>query len=677
VVQRGIGFRIRKLVATVTFAAMIVVAAVESIFLLNRTLDDRLLGAEATAFALASSAADSVAENNAEKARKALTAVARIPTVLMASIQTIDGNTLASMGQGTYLASDMMTAADGKLDMLFKGQMPVAVDIVKAGEVRGRLTMVSDISAIRTAVLVAIGITLATTILAATLSISASLPLQRRIVGPLTRLTFAIEAIRKSRDYKSSVEDEHQNDETGILVKAFNGLMSDIRFRDQALQRLAYFDPLTGLPNRVSFLKQLEAWQAENAAAASGAVLLLEVHSFRSFVQAFGEITGDAIMMSLAAQIKAAIPDSAIIARHDGHEFAVFLPDASARSRVQDVIKSIHAPLDNPLQIGSLHVHVVLTAGATLLAENQEQKVAADELLRQANLALTSAQSKAAGQLEFYENALADQVEKETALGQALRQALHENAFSLHYQPQLDLRNNTIIGFEALLRWKDAHFGQVSPGVFVPLAEKMGLMPALGDWVLNEGCRQAAQWRAEGKTGFTVSVNVSAAQILASHFVERVRAALQASGLAPHMLCLEITESIFAGAHFGETAVIFETLTKDGVKLALDDFGTGYSSLSYLQRLPFHFLKIDRSFVAGADKNKRKLTLLASIVQMAKGLGIEVVAEGAETEGEFATLRDMGAEKLQGYIVAKPMIAEEAMNFAERQNQRIATQIVA
>jgi EAL domain-containing protein (putative c-di-GMP-specific phosphodiesterase class I) len=212
-----------------------------------------------------------------------------------------------------------------------------------------------------------------------------------------------------------------------------------------------------------------------------------------------------------------------------------------------------------------------------------------------------------------------------------------------------------------LLRWKHPIRGNISPAVFIPLAERIGLVSVIGDWVLTEGCRQAATWRGEGQPARVMSVNVSLAQILSAGFVEKVRGALRKSGLPPHMLCVELTESIFAGSRYADIIIILETLQKDGVKLALDDFGTGYSSLGYLSKLPFHIIKIDRSFVSHADKSTRKSGMLKSIVEMIQSLDMTVVAEGAETEEEMLLLRKLQVNKVQGYVVAKPTSPDVAL----------------
>jgi diguanylate cyclase (GGDEF)-like protein len=668
--HQGIGKRIARLLALATFFAVFSAALVQTVFQTHRDLNTRKLSMQATAYALASAAGDAVANADKPKAMAALTAVSRIPEILMANIALPDGTTLATMGQTAYLANDVVTESDNATSLLFKGLIPVSVDIVKGGVVRGKLVMIGDIRSLRSQIVFTIISTFAAAVLAALLGVAASRPLQRRIVGPLTDLTKTIQDIRISRSYLTRLQDDNTPDEAGILVKAFNGLMSDISFRDNALQKLAYHDPLTGLPNRVSFQRSVDACVDHRIDALDGAVALVNVHCFRAMNDAFGHSIGDAILMTVAATIKSAIRDDVTLARYGGDEFALLLPSLSTAADVEMAMARIQSAFFKPMQIGELELHVSLTAGAVLLAGRTGQSAMSDSVLRHVDLALAEAKKQTIGRVHFFKPEMAEEVQQDTALGQALRQAAKLGAFELHYQAQLDIKNNCISGFEALVRWRHPIRGPISPAVFIPLAERIGLVSLIGDWVLAEGCRQAATWHRQGLPKRVMSINVSPAQILAAGFVEKVRGALRKSGLPPHMLCLELTESMFVGEKYAETVIVLETLATDGVTLALDDFGTGYSSLGYLSKLPFHTIKIDRAFVAGADRSTRRGGMLKSIVDMVHALGMTVVAEGAETAEEVVLLQQLNVEKVQGYAVARPMPKDEALKRANEIDQR-------
>jgi diguanylate cyclase (GGDEF)-like protein len=665
--RTGIGSRIARLVALVTFFAVIIAAMAQSLVQVTRDIENNRTALQVTAFALASAAGDAVVEENQPKAMSALTAVSRIPNILVASIRLQNGKILAQMGQAAYLEQSLMTPDDTALAMLYKGHLPVSVDIVKGGRVHGQLMMLGDISNLRGQLFLTLLSTFAAGLVAAFLGVAASKPLQRRIVGPLTNITTTIQAIRKSRDYSTSLVDDDENyGETGVLTKAFNGLMQDIRFRDQSLQQLAYNDPLTGLSNRVSFQRSVGDWLENKYLHTYGSVVLVNIIGFRTMNDAFSHSIGDALLMTVAATIRSAIQEEVTLARYGGDEFALLMPATVNEVDVEMSFARIQSAFAKPLRIADLELHVNLTAGAVMLSDSSTL----DEALRHADLALAEAKNQISGRVQFFEATMAAAVQSDTAMGQALRQAAQSGSFELRYQPQMDLHTNRISGLEALVRWTHPIQGPISPSIFIPLAERIGLVSVIGDWVLAEGCKQAATWLRQGQPERVMSINISPAQILAAGFVEKVRSALRKSGLPPHLLCLELTESIFVGAQYAETVIILETLAKDGIKLALDDFGTGYSSLGYLSKLPFHTIKIDRSFVSHADKNQRKAGMLKSIVEMVHALGMTVVAEGAETQEELALLRKLDVTKVQGYVIARPMPAANALQLANAIDQQ-------
>ncbi len=659
--HRGIGRRMSRLLALATFFAVLLAALAHTVLQTRRELQNQMLSMQATALALAAATGDAVVEVDRPKALSALTAVSRIPNILMANIVLTDNSTFATMGQTAYLDDDVVTQSDSSIMLLYRGLLPVSVDIIKGGVVRGHLLVVGDIRGLRSQVFSSVLTTFSFALLAALVGVVASRPLQRRIVVPLTDLTRTIQDIRASRNYAAALPDDDRADEVGVMVKSFNGLMRDIRSRDDALQKLAYHDPLTGLGNRVSFQRALDDWMERPAVGASGAVALVNIHGFRAMNDAFSHSIGDALLMTVAATIKAAVAEDVTLARYGGDEFALLLRGVETIEDVEKALARVQAGFVKPLQIGDLELHVTLTAGAVLLAGRAGETDVVDSVLRQVDLALADAKSQVAGKVAFFRPELADVVQEDATVGQALRQAAKDGDFELHYQAQFDLRANRVSGFEALVRWTHPVRGPMSPGVFIPLAERIGLISVIGDWVLLAGCKQAAAWYQQGLPERIMSINVSPAQILAAGFVEKVRAALQTTGLPPHLLCLELTESMFVGSRYAETVFVLETLARDGVKLALDDFGTGYSSLGYLQKLPFHSIKIDRAFVSGADKSTRKRGMLKSIIDMVHVLGMTVVAEGAETNEEVNLLQQLGVEKVQGYALARPLPADIAM----------------
>ena len=292
------------------------------------------------------------------------------------------------------------------------------------------------------------------------------------------------------------------------------------------------------------------------------------------------------------------------------------------------------------------------------------------EIQRYLDLALYDAKKSGTGRVTFFRNELVENLNEEAELVKGLRQALAHDQITAFFQPVINIKSGRVEGFEALARWIDPVKGQIPPYKFIPVAEKSGLISQLGSQILKLSCQQAKRWQLAGKENWTVAVNVSAAQILQSGFIDQVRAILAETQLPPQLLCLELTESLFVGKSMLIVQKMLQEFRDLGIKTALDDFGTGYSSLSYLEHLPFDKLKIDRAFVKDAKEGSKNTELLKGIISLAHGLGMIVVAEGAETESELAVLRKLNADSVQGYIFAKPMPADSATLSAELIDQK-------
>jgi EAL domain-containing protein (putative c-di-GMP-specific phosphodiesterase class I) len=386
---------------------------------------------------------------------------------------------------------------------------------------------------------------------------------------------------------------------------------------------------------------------------------------------------GDAILLSVAAHIKqvsgASEMNSILVTRFGGDEFALQASAISTVAMAEAAVARIQAAFLKPMTIGPMELHVLLTAGAFWLPPDQPIPDDTGELSRFADLALTAAKSQGAGRAVFFRPTMAEQLRRETEIVQALRHAINTGGLEVHYQAQMDFASGMVTGFEALARWQHPLQGYISPGVFIPLAERNGLIVAIGDWILRTACREAAKWLYDGERPRSIAVNVSPAQIMQAGFVEKVQAALLEADLPAELLCIEITESLFIGDRTTEVIVILKRLNDLGITLALDDFGTGYSSLGYLAKLPFDKLKIDRSFVAEAEKSQRRTSILKSVIEMSHTLGMTVVAEGAETIQELALLNKLGADAVQGFGIARPLPNREALEKARAVEARSAT----
>jgi diguanylate cyclase (GGDEF)-like protein len=527
--------------------------------------------------------------------------------------------------------------------------------------------IVADVSSVRSHIVHAMLLTLLCALLAGGVGVAAAVRLQRRITGPIGSLIGAMTHIREARDYSTKVEHK-SDDETGALVDAFNGMMGEISYRDEALRRLAYFDPLTGLANRQEFQRHLEAVlaRARQGTGSGAALALVDLDEFKSVNDAFGHSAGDGLLMDVSARFKAECLENMHLARLGGDEFGLIVQGSGSEAEAQQSLAPFLASLLRPIDVFGRPLFISASAGVVLIPRDG---VSTADLLRRADLALYSAKREGKARISFYHERQEVDAQALLALAQDLRVAAGRGELEVHYQPQLDTRTGAIAGFESLLRWKHPEHGYISPAKFIPIAENNGIICDLGQWVLRQSCRQVRSWIDQGLEVGQVSVNVSVAQLRQAGFEAEVRRVLTDTGLPSRTLCLELTESLFAGHSLKRTKGVLESLKAAGVQLAIDDFGTGYSSLSYLQGFPFDKLKVDRAFVRGAGSDAGKRKLLRGMIDLAHALNLSVVAEGAETAEELAAVAELGAELVQGYAVARPLPAAAAAAFLRSANE--------
>ncbi len=658
----GIGNRIGRLVALSVFSAILIVATAMAYIQVNRDIETRRSNLGNTGFVMASGVADALVAKNRNAALGTFRAASRIPEIRSITVYDQNNIAFASMGQAIYLESDFVKGQHSNLTLLFKGTMPVAVDIIKGGEKQGRLLMLADISKVRENFLATLLSTSLAAAFAGLVGMLASLPLQRRIVAPVVNLTTNISAIRQTRNYNRDITEKTAEGEVAVLVKSFNSLMSDIRFRDDSLKRIAYFDQLTGLASRASFDVTLQEFLASGNAGQlrKGAVASLIIHGFRHLNDAFGQTIGNAILLNVAAVMRDKAGPNATVARMGGNEFAILFESVSSIEEAELLLADVQSAFYVPLKILHLELRINMTCGMILLA--QLPAASAESALRAAALALANAKNLGPGRAVIYRPEMTEAMKRETELDQDLRHAIGNDEMQLHYQIQYDFGTGRVTGYEALARWKHPERGFISPALFIPAAERNGLIVSLGDWVLFDACRQGRAWLDAGHVSRKISVNVSPAQLLEAGFVNKVKSALDDNDFPAPQLCLEITESLFLGTTMATVQHVLKSLSDLGLQLALDDFGTGYSSLGYLAKLPFHTIKIDRSFVAGADTATRRRDILSSIIAMCHSLGMGVVAEGAETPGELKMLEDLKADQVQGFGIARPVAASDLMD---------------
>ena len=649
----------RRIVTLVLVSVTLSIVTLTGSFLwlqLRDSIDTRRASIQATGYVFASAIADEVATGDHQAVFNALRSIRRVPDVRYVIAIDAEGREIASLGTASMLQSDIIDESTSWSSLLTKGWFPVVTEIVKAGRPVGRLVIVADVSNLRTQVMHAAMVTLFAALAAGGLGVAAAVRLQKRITGPIASLTSAMSHIRSARDYSHKVEHK-SDDETGVLVDTFNGMISEIGYRDESLKRLAYFDPLTGLANRGAFQRHLESVLPTVNGTKAGAVLfLLDLDEFKTVNDSYGHSAGDSLLMDVASRFKAECGVNLFLVRLGGDEFAVVATGINTESDAQEAIAPLIASLLRPVEIFGRQILIGASAGVVMIP--RDGTTAAD-LLRRADLALYQAKREGRGRVIFYRPWLDEDMQFRMSLAQDLRHAIELGQLEVHYQPQVNIHTGEIDGFESLLRWKHPIHGHVSPAKFIPIAESNGLICDLGHWILLEGCRQAKVWIDQGFDVRQISVNVSVAQIRQIEFAREVARILQETCLPPSVLCLELTESLFVGASLKRVRDVLQTLKGIGIKLAIDDFGTGYSSLSYLHGLPFDELKIDRAFISGIGISSSKHRLLRGMIELSHALDLSVVAEGAETEDEVAVLRDMGADRVQGYFFSKPVAAAE------------------
>ena len=436
------------------------------------------------------------------------------------------------------------------------------------------------------------------------------------------------------------------------------GVMTDIsQLKDSQarLEHLAHYDPLTALPNRLLLQSRLEhALESAQRHECSVGVLYIDLDRFKNVNDSLGHPVGDELLGALARRLHERVRDEDTLGRLGGDEFLLILENLRRSDDAARVARELLELLDKPFELPSGHqVYMGASIGISMYPDNGQTGT---ELIQHADVAVYQAKESGRNTFSFYTPALTRAADERLALEAALRRALAQGEFVLHFQPQIDLASGRMLGCESLVRWDDPNNGLIAPQRFIPLAEETGLIVPLGEWVLHEACRHAREWMDAGHEDLVMAVNLSARQLLQPDIVERITATLATTGLPAANLRLELTESMIMG-HGEEAIALLGALKGLGVGLSIDDFGTGYSSLAYLKRFPIDELKIDRSFVRDIPHDSVDMEIAAAIISMARSLRLKVVAEGVETEAQRNFLRHQGCHACQGYLFSPPVPA--------------------
>lgn len=450
------------------------------------------------------------------------------------------------------------------------------------------------------------------------------------------------------------------------LTRSLSYAIERKRLEDQMVH-LAHHDQLTGLTNRVLFQDRLQQsiTRAERRQEVF-ALLYLDLDHFKSINDALGHHVGDELLRAVADRLLASTRESDTVARLGGDEFAVILDNLLDAHAVTPVVEKIMDAIKEPFLIADHTLHVGISMGISLFPDSGQD---AENLIKNADSAMYRGKRAGRGQYSYYTSDMNAKALDELQMEMELREALEKGEFTLHYQPKIELATQKIVSVEALIRWQHPRGRMISPAEFIPLAEMTGLILPIGEWVLEEACRQLACWQNLGFRSFRMAVNISARQLRNPNIIKVILAAIGKAGITANELEVEITESLL----MEDTEInnlILQELKQHNIRVSMDDFGTGYSSLSYLNKFNIDTLKIDRSFVKDIPTDADAVAIATAIIALGKSLRLNVIAEGVETEEQYNFLTKMDCDGAQGYYFSKPLPADEFLQFFENYNEK-------
>jgi len=428
---------------------------------------------------------------------------------------------------------------------------------------------------------------------------------------------------------------------------------------EQTLQYLAYNDELTGLPNRNTLVDRIgQSIKKSSRDNHKIAILFLDLDRFKNVNDSLGHAVGDALLQEVATRLYSTLRNDDTISRNGGDEFVVVLDELNDTNEVIHVAKKIISCLTETFVIESHKIHLGVSVGISVYPLDGEIPMV---LVRNADTAMYRAKKSGGNQFQFYDESMSRQLRHRLELEQELHDALADNEFSLHYQPQISCLTGVTTGFEALVRWNNNKYGEIGPDQFVPLLEETGLIYSVGEWIVSNVVDFISRNHIKG---VTISINLSALQCNDLACVDFIRSQIEQSEIDPSQVEFEITESLLIN-DFDKTKLLLDEMHSIGCTIALDDFGTGYTSMNYLARLPIDIIKVDKSLVHNIDVNNNLRSIVKAVVTMSQGLGISNIFEGVETMAELAIIKKMGGEVIQGYLFSKPLSAEDAVQWLD------------
>jgi diguanylate cyclase (GGDEF)-like protein len=621
----------------------------------------------------ASNAAAALAFENASEAQTVLQSLRLSPHVVSATLYANSGRAVAAFdkhaGQPHLARPTALASGLGSREQLFRIESPVAA----GGDLIGRIEVHGQFDTLRAGFMADLGNLIAALLVVVVVTGSVAWVLLVRLTQPVQALASLMDRIAAQRDYSLRAP-VHGRDEIARLSQHFNTMVQQVEQHEahlsaelvqrQAAEReyadLAYRDTVTGLPNRRFFSEELERHVQHAAQGGPNfALLFIDLDNFKGVNDTLGHAAGDQLLRELASSLRAAVRTEDIVCRLGGDEFAMLLSGADDGRPIARLVNQVAIAARHGVALQGAEVTVSASIGVAIYPQ---AGIDAGTLLRNADTAMYHAKLSGKNRSVVFSPELLQVVTRDFFIRSALPHAIAKREFQLHYQPIVDLHTGEVVKFEALLRWRSAtslggEVGNVPPNDFIPIAEETGAIVAIGDWVVDEACRQLAQWKAQG-TAVTVAVNVSGRQLREPAFPQRVAAALQRHGVLAHELELELTESQLLGFDDVTTRALAELEALD-LRLIIDDFGAGFSSLAYLSRLSIDGIKIDRVLTDDLGRSQGR-AVAAAILAMSRSLGLGVVAEGVETPEQASVLRQLGVQHAQGWLFGRPQPAAQA-----------------
>ncbi len=444
-----------------------------------------------------------------------------------------------------------------------------------------------------------------------------------------------------------------------IIIRNLRYLKMEIKLRvasEEELNKVVFFDSLTGLPNRELCKNRLQQFVSHaKRNERLGAVFVLDIDNFKHVNDSYGRVTGDTLLKEFSLRLLGQLRADDTLARNSSDEFIIIIDSPINIDCISLIAEKLIASLKSPFYLDGKEIFTDMSIGVSVYPSDSQN---ADDLLKYADSAMHNAKLEGKGVYRFYSEKLEKQSQYKLKISNGLRKAIENNEFEVHYQAVIDTKTEQIKGSEALLRWTNKELGKIGPDVFIPIAEEIGMMDKIGNWVLNQACMQNEKWRKLGYERLTIAVNMSAKQLADEHFVKNVKNALATSKLPANCLEMELTETAVL-QDVNSAMKQLQSLKEMGVAVVLDDFGTGYSSMSYLVKLKIDRLKIDKSFVDNIPSSADDVITTKAIISLAKNLSLKVTAEGIENQQQKDFFASTGCDNLQGYLYSRPLPAHE------------------